>query len=222
MPVAMTNEDAPDPPCPPARPPAGRAGRYHHGALREALLAAAEAELVEAGVENFSLRAVARRAGVSHAAPAHHFANVDALLTALATVSFRRFDAALRARADAAGADPVERLAAMTNAYIDYASGNAPMFDLQFTSTRIDWTDATLVEAADAAYGTLREAVEAALAGRGRSEDEIERAIAAVWAAAHGLAALFARRPSPMFADATPEHRADTFAEIARTIARAL
>ena len=61
--------------------------KYHHGDLRAALLAAAEAELAERGVEAFSLRQVAKRAGVSHAAPAHHFGDAQGLLTALAAVS---------------------------------------------------------------------------------------------------------------------------------------
>ena len=58
--------------------------RYHHGDLKMALLRAAEAELAENGIESFSLRAVAKRAGVSHGAPAHHFKDAKGLLTALA------------------------------------------------------------------------------------------------------------------------------------------
>ena len=50
---------------------------YHHGDLRNALLAAAEVELTEKGIEGFSLRGVAKRAGVSHAAPAHHFRDTE-------------------------------------------------------------------------------------------------------------------------------------------------
>ena len=65
--------------------------RYHHGDLRAALLHAAEVELEHNGIEAFSLRKVAKRAGVSHAAPAHHFGDVSGLLTALAVVGNRRF-----------------------------------------------------------------------------------------------------------------------------------
>lgn len=217
MSVAPNSED----PFPTAAT-SSAAGRYHHGALREALLAAAEAELVENGIESFSLRAVARRAGVSHAAPAHHFTNVDGLLTALAAVSFRRFDAALRSRSQAAGDDPVERLAAMTNAYIDYASASTAMFDLQFTSSRPDYDDPELLAAAEAAYATLRDAVEALVAGRGYDEARIRAAIATVWSNAHGLASLFARREAPMFAELSAQQRADVYASIARRIALAL
>jgi hypothetical protein len=61
---------------------------YHHGDLRAALLSAAEEELAERGMEAFSLRSVAKRAGVSHAAPAHHFGDAQGLLTALAAEGF--------------------------------------------------------------------------------------------------------------------------------------
>ena len=65
---------------------------------RKALLVAAEAELAEKGVEGFTLRGCAKRAGVSHAAPAHHFKDANALLTALAAEGFERFVAAMRKR----------------------------------------------------------------------------------------------------------------------------
>ena len=61
---------------------------YHHGDLRKALLEAGEEELSERGGENFSMRGVAKRAGVSHAAPAHHFRDKAGLLTALAQRGF--------------------------------------------------------------------------------------------------------------------------------------
>src|SRR6478609_8578950 len=75
-----------------------KAGAYHHGDLRKALLDAAEAELAEKGLEGFTLRGCAKRAGVSHAAPAHHFKDANALLTALAAVGHERFVAAMRKR----------------------------------------------------------------------------------------------------------------------------
>jgi AcrR family transcriptional regulator len=79
---------------------------YHHKDLRAALLTAAEAELTEVGLERFSLRSVAKRAGVSHAAPAHHFGDVGGLLTALCAEGFHRFLAAQAARESLAAPDP--------------------------------------------------------------------------------------------------------------------
>ena len=67
----------------------GRRSRgYHHGALREALLEAAEALIGERGLDGFSLREAARRVGVSPAAPQHHFGDARGLLTAIATAGF--------------------------------------------------------------------------------------------------------------------------------------
>src|SRR5690606_36808708 len=71
---------------------------YHHGDLRRALLAATE-ELLEAeGIEAFTLREVARRAGVSHGAPAHHFGDVRGLLSEFTAESFAQLSAAMRRR----------------------------------------------------------------------------------------------------------------------------
>ena len=68
-----------------------RARPYHHGDLREKLVAAAEAIILERGVDGFSLREAARRAGVSPAAPAHHFGDTQGLLSEVALRGFRRF-----------------------------------------------------------------------------------------------------------------------------------
>src|SRR5687768_10873441 len=70
---------------------------YHHGALRSALLSAAEALLEERGIDRFSLRETARRAGVSPAAPAHHFGDARGLLTAIATEGFQSLGDVLEA-----------------------------------------------------------------------------------------------------------------------------
>ena len=94
---------------------------YHHGDLRAALLAAAEVELTEKGVEAFSLRSVAKRAGVSHAAPAHHFGDARGLLTALAVEGFRRFLATQHRREALAAPDPRAQLVAAGLGYVDFA-----------------------------------------------------------------------------------------------------
>ena len=108
---------------------------YHHGDLRQALLAAAERELEEKGIEGFSLRGVAKRAGVSHAAPLHHFKDTRALLTALAAQGFERFLAAQRARQAKAAADGLSQLVASGMGYIDFALTHRAIFRLMFSST---------------------------------------------------------------------------------------
>ena len=70
------------------RPATPKENGYHHGNLRAALLRAAEEIIRESGVEGLTLRACARKAGVSHGAPAHHFGNITGLLTELAAEGF--------------------------------------------------------------------------------------------------------------------------------------
>src|ERR1700722_17630556 len=89
----------------PARP-------YHHGNLRTALLAAAEQTVRERGVQDLSLRELAREIGVSHGAPRRHFPDRQALLDALAESGFERLGAELRAAVAGAGDDFQTRLEA--------------------------------------------------------------------------------------------------------------
>jgi AcrR family transcriptional regulator len=158
---------------------------YHHGDLRKALLAAAEAELAARGIEAFSLRSVAKRAGVSHAAPAHHFGDAQGLLTALAAEGFRQFLAAQSAREALAAQDPVSRLVAAGLGYVDFAMARPTLFRLMWQSGRPDFDSPDLGQAARAAYQHLVDQVSAA-GGRSTAEE------AAAWAMAHGLADLLA------------------------------
>ena len=94
---------------------------YHHGALREALILATESLLAERGAEAFSLREVARRAGVSPAAPAHHFGDASGLLTAVATSGFEALSAALEAGDAKGGGDARAALRGQGQAYVRFA-----------------------------------------------------------------------------------------------------
>lgn len=158
---------------------------YHHGDLRVALLASAEVELAEHGIEAFSLRQVAKRAGVSHAAPAHHFGDANGLLTALAAHGFRQFLAAQSAREAGADPDPRAQLVAAGLGYVDFATTRPALFRLLFGSERTNYADPELAAAANAAYMHLAGQVFAA--GGRTAADE-----ASVWAIAHGLADLLA------------------------------
>ena len=174
----MDTVETPDAPATdPAKPP------YHHGDLRAALLLAAEAELAEHGVEGFSLRQVAKRAGVSHAAPAHHFGDANGLLTALAAHAFGAFLAMQLAHEAEAPDNPREKLIASGLGYIAFARARPTLFRLMFGSQRTDYGDPTLRSAADAAFFHLMANVQHA-GGDGAAD------VAAVWSMAHGLADL--------------------------------
>ena len=177
--------------------------RYHHGDLRAALLAAAEDELTEKGLEGFALRAVAKRAGVSHAAPAHHFGDSEGLLSALAAEGFRRFLAAQLRREAVAGPRRDDRLIASGLGYVDFALAHPALFRLMFSSARPNFATEELRAAAGAAQAHL---LELAAALRGDAPAGDERAdVTALWAMAHGLADLL--QAGRILGGLTPEER---------------
>src|SRR5579862_9555534 len=131
---------------------------YHHGALREALLQAAERVLERDGLAGLTLRAVAREAGVSHAAPTHHFGDLTGLVSELAAIGFRQFDAAMVAAA-ATGGSPIEKATARARAYVAYAQGHPGMYGLMFRTERLDMSRPALQEAANASFAGLAGAI---------------------------------------------------------------
>jgi AcrR family transcriptional regulator len=175
-----------------ARPTQRRAARYHHGALREALLASAGRILERDGLPGLTLRAAAREAGVSHAAPTHHFSDLTGLLSELAALGFRRFREALLEAADRE-TEPADRLRAMGSAYVSFANKYPGMFTLMFRSERLDMTRPALSEAMHAAAGALAQAVgvqrgETIL--KGRLSLAQAAGIVRAWAMVHGFAVL--------------------------------
>jgi AcrR family transcriptional regulator len=162
---------------------------YHHGDLRAALVAAARAILEEEGLDGLSLRAVARRAGVSQAAPYHHFADKSALLAAVAAQSFAELEAAMRQPMEGITA-PDERLDAAGIGYVLFAVANPALFRLMFSGGKaLRDGDPALAGAGEAAYAVLEDAVAARDAAAGATEAPgIART--AAWALVHGLAKL--------------------------------
>jgi len=150
------------------------------------LLAAAESVIAERGVDGFSLREAARRAGVSPAAPAHHFGDARGLLTALAAEAFRRFGDALEA-ADGAGSR-IERLRAQGIAYVRFALDERAKFDLMWRYHLLDRDDPDYRAASSRAYSIL----DTAARGRPALPDETEEIPAAIaaWSMVHGFACL--------------------------------
>ena len=155
---------------------------YHHGDLRAALVDAALEALVTGGEAKVSLREVARRVGVSPAAPYRHFKSRADLLAAVATAGFVRFRNALE---DAKAFLPErEHLAAMGSAYVAFARHNRALFQLMFSPALDKDGDAALKAACDASFAQLVEA-----AFRERGDDPYDTAVA-TWALVHGLAQL--------------------------------
>jgi AcrR family transcriptional regulator len=107
---------------------------YHHGHLRDTLLAEAERTLREQGIEQLSLRDLARQAGVSHAAPRRHFADRQALLDALAETGFARLSDEVEAAVEDAGPDFPGQLRAVAAACVRFAVEDTALMDLMFTN----------------------------------------------------------------------------------------
>lgn len=182
-------------------------GSYHHGDLRQALLHAAEAELRDKGIEGFTLRGAAKRAGVSHAAPAHHFKDQNALLTALAEVGFRRFLDTQHASRAQAPSDPRAGMLAAGLGYIAFAIENPELFRLIFTSQRADYSDGGLGTAASAAFQDLVDGVGAVRGDDPRASEAGMTDVTATWAIVHGLAELMLSGRLKFLAELSAERR---------------
>jgi AcrR family transcriptional regulator len=205
-----------DEPDPPAK--AADASRYHHGNLKETLLEAAEAELATSGIERLSLRAIAKRAGVSHAAPAHHFGDVNGMLTALAARGFEMFIATQQARQKDAAPDPHSQLTAAGLGYIDFALANPALFRLMFSSKRPEYDNPVLKTGAKSAFDMLIEGVSGVRgkASKPDSEAAIMTDVASTWAMVHGLADLLTSGRLKYLLGLEPDERETMLIEIIR------
>ena len=112
------------------------------------------------GLAGLTLRAVAREAGVSHAAPTHHFGDLTGLVSELAAIGFRRFSMTMAA-AGAAAAMPMEKGLASAKAYVRYARAHPGMYGLMFRTERLDMTRPSLHEAAEASFAGFAGAISA-------------------------------------------------------------
>lgn len=173
-----------------SKPASDARSGYHHGDLRIALLESAEAELREKGIEGFSLRGVAKRAGVSHAAPAHHFSDANGLLSALAAVGFERFLARQRDFKDQAGGSPEDQIRAATLGYVNFALENPALFRLMFSSDRPDFATEALDMASSAGFTALVKDIERLCGADPYTDQRAMRQVSATWALAHGMADL--------------------------------
>ncbi|MGI8755136.1 MAG: TetR/AcrR family transcriptional regulator [Acidimicrobiales bacterium] len=173
----------------PTRRPGSAAG-YHHGDLPNTLRNAASELIAERGVAGFSLREVARRAGVSHAAPAHHFGDAQGLLTAVAIEAFQYLTAESQA-ASAGVEDPVEALVQLGRAYVTVSVEHPGHCAIAFREDAVDAADPAYYEAGQRAFGVLVGAVRR-LAEEQAPGLDVELASALCWSAVQGLATVYA------------------------------
>jgi len=167
--------------------------RYHHGKLPPALLDAALHIVRTEGTHGLTLRAVARRAGVSQAAPYRHFANKEAILAAVAEEGFRSLIALIHGAVDAYGDNPLARLRTVGLIYIDFATTHPTHFRIMFGREMADRSSRAVRQLATETFNTVIEAIaDCQRAGLARTEEPAADLALTAWASVHGLAVLLA------------------------------
>lgn len=163
---------------------------YHHGDLRRAVIETAMAMLHEDRGWQFTLREVARRAGVSHAAPYKHFPDKAALLAELAMIGFERLREALMSAKLPRSASLRDEFLAMARAYAELGHTNAALYRLMFSAEAGKPQNMHLSERALGAFGVLVELLERGQAAGVFRKREIRGQAAACWSLIHGLTML--------------------------------
>jgi AcrR family transcriptional regulator len=166
--------------------------RYHHGDLRQALIEAAEALIVEKGVAGFTLRECARRAGVSPSAPSHHFGHVAGLLSAVAALGFKDLSEAMEHAQEQARGHARDEFQAIGEAYITVAMMNPSRFRITFGQMPLDWTNPELLHEAERAFGILERHVRTIRgdSSAGDPAPDTQAATVAAWSIVHGFSTL--------------------------------
>ena len=180
---------------------------YHHGDLRRALLTAAGAAIAEVGPAGVSLRDLARRAGVSHAAPAHHFGDKAGLLTAFAAEGYDLLAEELVEAQERTG-----EFLEVGVAYVRFALAHRAHFEVMFRPD-LYHADEPAVRAARARAGDALRAGVGSLPGA-RGEAEIEVAGVAAWSLVHGFATLYLTGALPEDLRGDPEAAARAVARL--------
>ena len=180
---------------------------YHHGKLKQELVDAAIALIAEVGPTGFTLREVARRAGVSHNAPYRHYRDRDELLAVVAMQGFERLTAAMQ-RSAARGSDPLERLRLCGRGYVDFALRWPQHFFVMFDlpSSREKYPE--YAAAGQEAFDTLLTFVVVCQQAGALPKGEPEQLALTAWSLMHGIAKLaisqhlpFSRTAARDFAD---------------------
>ncbi|MGA1192875.1 MAG: TetR/AcrR family transcriptional regulator [Kiritimatiellia bacterium] len=163
---------------------------YHHGDLRKALVDAAATLAAEHGPESVSLREVAKRAGVSHAAPYHHFAGKADLLHAVGMEGLRLMNEEMEQARRKKYKKPADRLSGLGMAYIRFAVTYPHYFKAIFRGARPDRSLPDDENLGLRNFDALVEVVQECLGERGRPSKRAECLVLSAWAIVHGMASL--------------------------------
>lgn len=153
---------------------------YHHGNLRRALLNATLEAIADKDPGTLSLRAVAKAAGVSHAAPAHHFGDKTGLLTCLATEGYQKFATELES-----SWENTRNFSEMGVAYVRFAINNPTYFSLMYRLELLRTSDVELQSARKRAHAALYTGAHAT------TSTDVDVTATAAWSLVHGYATLY-------------------------------
>lgn len=197
---------------------------YHHGNLRKELLAVARRDLREKGIENLSLRALAREIGVSQTAPYRHFDDKPALLAALATQGFTELNARTQKALATAGHDSEAMLIGAGQTYIGYARDNPELFRLMFgprPEPRHELAEPGYARERDQAFAGISTIMQQGIEQQVFQQDDPVQLARAAWAMVHGLATLIIDHFSNCWeADSLDQQIADSLHIFARGVRR--
>ena len=160
---------------------------YHHGDLRRALILAAERVLEREGPQALSLRAVAREAGVSPAAPYHHFKDKSDLLLAIAGAGFEALGESLKAAVEA---DTEQKMTTIGCAYVKFARDNPALYRVMYDCSRDADAMPGMENAEDKEHSGLKLVERSMIQAGVDPDDEVGLKLACItaWCAAHGVA----------------------------------
>jgi AcrR family transcriptional regulator len=163
---------------------------YHHGNLREDLVAAALEIITRRGPGALTLRSVAKRLGVSQTAPYRHFTSKDALLAAVAAQGFDALLARVRTEVAAAGSDVIARFQAIALAYVDFALEHPAHFSVMYEARAEAFAKGPVADLGRAAFKLLIELIVACQKAGLAAPENPSRIAVEVWSFAHGLVVL--------------------------------
>ncbi len=194
---------------------------YRHGDLRKAVLREATTLIESEGPSAVSMRAVARKAGVTHAAPYHHFPDKASLLRAVAEEGFVALAAAMN-QAVAAASDPLAELAASGMAYVEFGLANPGLFRLMFRPELTGVGEGEVPATYTASWDTLVAVIERCqAAGHSRTADPATLATLC-WSTVHGVTTLWLDRPLQPARAADPGEDARVGREVAERVVQLL
>lgn len=162
--------------------------KYHHGNLPDVLIKEGTKLLAEKGVQGFSMREVARRAGVAVAAPSHHFGSAKGLLTAIATEGFGKLAIQMESAA-AIIRDPENKVIAMCQTYLAMGLNDPGHAAIMFRLDKLDESNPRFRERSFHAFDLFADALKGA-ASQKTDTTQISYAAKTLWATMHGLVAL--------------------------------